>query len=358
MITKQKFTAPFIILTASAAICTPPSAQAIEVELSGQVNRIIMAIDNGEKDGDGIVHADNSMSGTRWRVKAKTDIGNGISAGIRFENQVQSNRSSKVTLASLDTDGSGGNVGGGDELTIRHGSVWFKGSWGKLTLGQGDGAANGSTEADISATNVADYIGSSKDLLGSIVYGNTTTTVGSARKKYDGLSRNDNVRYDGGSGPFAVAFSLGNGDKIELAGKFKTKNILVRAAIWDEGDSAGAGVDAVGMAVSASWLANSGFNLTGSYNTSEDKNIEEGVNLYLKAGYKINKNAFSISWGQTTLDDLATADPDLESDVVSLSYVNHPMKGVEAYASYRVESLDVSGADDVTALLVGARIKF
>lgn len=358
MIKKQKFTTPLLILTASATIFAPQIAQAIEVELSGQINRIIMAIDNGEKDGDGIVHADNSMSGSRWRIKAKTDIGNGMTAGIRFENQVQSNRSSKVTLASLDTDGSGGNIGSGDELTIRHGNVWFKGGWGKLTLGQGDGAANGSAEADISGTKAADYIGSSKDLLGSIVYGNTTIKVGSARKKFDGLSRNDNVRYDGGSGPFAFAVSLGNGDKVELAAKYKTKNILVRAAVWDEGDSAGAGVDATGMAISASWLANSGINLTGSYNTSEDKNIEEGVNIYLKAGYKMGKNAVSISYGETTLDDKAGADPDVESSAISLAYVNHIMKGVEAYAAYRIEELDVAGADDVTALLVGARIKF
>jgi hypothetical protein len=48
-----------IILAASSLIWSPYGAQAVEFSLAGQVNRLIMNVDNGEEDG--IVHADNSV---------------------------------------------------------------------------------------------------------------------------------------------------------------------------------------------------------------------------------------------------------------------------------------------------------
>lgn len=347
MITKQKFTKPLIILTASAAaMLTPFAAQATDVQLSGQVNRLLMFVDNGVDDG--LVHADNNVSGTRWRLKAKTDLGSGTTAGIYFENQVESNPSNRVSVGSLDSDGA-------DVITtIRHQNVWFKGDWGKLTIGQGNGAANGSAEADNSGTDVVQYVGSNGDLLGGMEYGTSGITVGDARTSFDGLSRNDNIRYDGGSGPLGFAVSLGNGDKIELAGKFKTDNFLVKIAFWDKADSGG---DTKGQALSASWITDGGFNLTGSFG-SDDSNADDPMNIYLKAGYKMGKHAFAIDFGQTT-DKAGT---DIDGSSFSLAWVNNIMKGVQVYASYRVESIDLpaglTGDDDVTALVAGARVKF
>lgn len=344
MITKQKFTNPLIILTASAAIFAPLAAQATDVELSGQVNRLIMFVDNGVEDG--IVHADNDVSGTRYRFKAKTDLGNGTTAGIYFENQRQSNPSSSITEATLDSDN-------GNTDTLRHGNVWFKGGWGKLTLGQGNGAANGSAEADKSGTDVIQYVGSSRDLLNGMEYGTSGVMVSDARQSFDGLSRNDNVRYDGGSGPFGFAVSLGNGDKAELSGKYKTDNLEVRIAFWDESDSR-TPEGRKGQAVSATWMTDGGLSLTGSYG-SDDRNNDDPTNIYVKAGYKMGKHALGIDFGQTS--DLAGSGVDASS--ISLAWVNNIMKGVQVYASYRMESLDdVPGEDDVTALIVGSRVKF
>ena len=116
---------------------------------------------------------------------------------------------------------------------------------------------------------------------------------------------------------------------------------------WDENDG-GFGIS--GSAMSASWVADNGFNLTGSYGTDDRDGDPE--NIYLKVGYIMGDHAFGIDWGETT--DLGPG----EASSYSIAWVGSMMQGVELYASYRVESLDALGADDIDALAGGARIKF
>ena len=336
-----------ITLATIAMILLPLNAQAVEFSLSGQVNRLLMAVDNGVADG--IVHADNSVSGTRWRIKGQGDIGDDMSAGLYYENQLQSNPSSEVTAASLDSDGSGGNVGDGDYFSVRQANVWLKGNFGKATIGQGSGAADGTAEVDLSGTTVIQYSGSSADLLGSMEYGTSGVTVGQARSNYDALSRNDNLRYDGASGPISFAGSTGNGSKYELGFGYKVDDLQVAIGFWDSGDSTTTSIS--GQAISASWVAASGLNLTGAY--SGDDSTGDPTNIYLKVGFKKGDSAYAIDFSETS--DRAAAD----ATAISIAWVTLLMKGVEGYASYRVESLDnVAGADDVTALIGGARVKF
>jgi len=345
---KQRQSNALTLLAASAVILVPLSGHAVEFTISGQVNRLIMAVDNG--DVDGIVHADNSVSGTRWRIKGQGDLDNGMTAGLYFENQLQSNPSSKVTSGDLDSDGEQGNVGDGDLFSVRQANVWIKGNFGKVTIGQGDGAANGSAETDRSGTDVVQYSGSPGDLLDDMDYGNSGgVEVGDVRSNFDGLGRNDNIRYDGGNGAWTFSGSLGNGDKLELAVKYKAENLEVRAAYWDEADSGG---DVTGNAISASWGGKTGINLTGAF--SGDDSAGDPENIYLKLGFKTGDgSAYGVDYSETT--DLGAGD----ANSISVAWVKNVMKGVQVYASYRIESLDnVSGADDITALIGGARVKF
>jgi predicted porin len=346
---RQRRPSSLVTLAASAAILFPLSGHAVEFTLSGQVNRLLMAVDNGAVDG--IVHADNSVSGTRWRIKGQGDIGNGKTAGLYFENQLQSNPSNQVTAASLDTDGTGGNLGGGDNFSVRQANVWVKGAFGKVTIGQGDGAANGSSEADKSGTTVVQYVGSSEDLLGSMEYGTSTVIVGDVRVSFDALSRSDNIRYDGGNGTTTFAASLGNGDKAELGIKYKANNLDFRAGYWNEGDS---GTSVSGAAISASWGEETGINFTGSY--AGDDSAGDPNNIYLKVGFKTGGSAYAVDFSETT-DHRDTGSSD--ASAISVAWAKNVMKGVEVYASFRIESLDnVADADDITALIGGARVKF
>jgi hypothetical protein len=342
----KRNTIPLITLATTSLVLLSVTAQAVDFEVSGQINRLVMSVDNGEKNG--VVHADNSVSGTRLRIKGQGETDNGVMVGMYYEYQLQSNPSNKITEGSLDGDGVGGNTGDGDNFSNRNANVWFKGDFGKVTIGQGSGAADGSAEVDLSGTTVIQYASSNGDLLGGMEYGTSGVTVGDARSDFDGLGRNDNLRYDAGFGQLSFAGSTGNGSKVEFSGKYKTDNLEVMIGVWDEGDSGGKNQ---GQAISASWLAENGLNLTASYGANDDTN--DPTNIYFKVGFKHGKSAYGIDVSETT--DKAAGD----GSSFSLGWVNNVMQGVQIYASYREESLDdVTGADDITALVGGARMKF
>jgi predicted porin len=348
----QKPTTPsntLAVLAASTVMLLPASAGAFEFTLSGQVNRLMMGVDNGEESG--VVNADNSVSGTRVRLKGHGDVGNDLTAGIYYEYQLQSNPSDKITADSLDSDGVGGNTGDGDNFSNRNANIWVKGNFGMVTLGQGSGAADGSTEADKSGTTVIQYPTSGGDLLGSMSYGDSGVTVSDVKSAFDGLSRNDNIRYDAAIENFSLASSYGNGDKVELAARYKLDDLEFRVAAWDTNDSTDDSI--TGYAISGTWIAQSGFNLTGSYAGNDSDG--DPTNIYAKLGYKTGKSSYGIDWAET--QNLGSGHNDASS--ASLAWVYQAMAGIEVYASYRVEMLDgVDDEDDIDALIGGARIKF
>jgi hypothetical protein len=324
----------------------PFAAAAVEVSISGQINRLIMNIDNGDKNG--LVNADNSVSGTRFRFTGSGEIENGMTAGLIYETQLESNPTRKINADNLDSDGVGGNVGDGDYFSTRYQNVWFKGDFGKVTMGQGSSASDDSAQIDDSGTSVIQYSGADSDLLGDMEFGDSGVTVNDVRSNYDGLGRNDNLRYDAAIGGFNLAVSLGNGGRRDVAALYAMENFKVKFAVWDKHDS---GDGKSGSAVSASWVADNGVNITGAY--SGENNRDDPTNIYLKLGFKQGKHAYAIDWSET--QDRGPGD----SASYSVAWVGSMMQGVELYATYRVQTLDdVSGADDIDALAGGARIKF
>jgi hypothetical protein len=224
----------------------------------------------------------------------------------------------------------------------------MKGNFGKVTIGQGSGASDGSAEVDESGTTVIQYSAAGGDLVGAMEFGDSGVTVGDVRSNFDGLGRSDNLRYDAAINDLMLAASVGNGDKIEASAGYRFAGVKLMVGFWDQQDS-GDGIS--GSAVSASWVAESGLNLTGSWG-SDDRDGDPS-NIYFKVGYKQGDNAYAIDWGETS--DLGPGD----ASSWSVAWVGAMMQGVELYATYRVESLDdVSGADDIDALAGGARIKF
>jgi hypothetical protein len=332
-------------LLGTALILLPGAAYAVDFSISGQVSRLIMNIDNGVDQG--VVHADNSVSGTRWRIKGDGELDNEMTTGFIFENQLQSNPSALISVDSLDTDGIDGNIGSGNLFSVRLANVWFKGNFGKVTIGQSRGASDGSTEADLSGTNLILYAGSSEDLLGLMNYGNSDVLVTEVRENFDGLGRNDNIRYDAALGPVGLAVSTGNGNKVELGLRYRLENLKFAFGLWDENDS---GLGLKGLGASVSWLGDSGFNVSASL--GGDDRDDHPRNAYLKLGYRKGNHAFAIDASETR--DLGPAD----AGSYSIAWVGLMLQGVELYATYRVEMLDEDGADDVTALAGGTRIKF
>ncbi len=319
-----------------------------------------MWADNG-KDSD-LFHADNDNSSTRFRLTGAQEVMDGLKLGVIWESQFESN-----TSASLDVGDAADNDNSAT-FTERKLEAYFDSPYGKLTIGQGDGAANGTSEFDLSGTSVIMYSGVN-DTSGSFTLvdsgGNAITTIGKTRSNFDGLSRNDRILYDSPKlGPVKLSASTTNGNAWEVAtrlshemdgiGKFAAAAGYVDTNDRTSGENP---LDFRQIGVSASFLHTTGLNLTLAWGQRDPDNGEESNNYYTKVGYKRGNHAIAVEYGLT--QDLELDGDDSEN--YGIAYVASPWKGVELYAAYRTYALERDGVNDIEDLnqvMVGARVKF
>jgi len=225
----------------------------VSVKLSGQVNRGILFWDDGT-DSD-VFYVDTENSNTRFRITGSASISPGRTAGFRIEaDWFIWNNTSQVSncVGGFNNDptcqpqanvlGNGSNTaGGGSSLTgltdMRWQEVWFKDQkLGKLSVGKGDMASNGTSEVDLSGTSVAQYAGAT-DVGGNFYFRNSATgtvtnvRLGGVYSDFDGASRQNRVRYDTPSlGGFTFSTSVAADDKWDGAIRFKKEWNSVRCA--------------------------------------------------------------------------------------------------------------------------------
>ena len=348
----------FILYSGTAAIILLlglQPVQALEVKLSGQVNRAVMWADNGKDTS--ILNVDNDNSSTRWRLTGSEAVNDSVTVGVVWENEFQSNDSSKVDVGQ-DNDGN-------SEFNDRKLEAYFAMPFGKFSIGQGDGAANGTSEEDLSGTTVIMYSGVN-DTAGSINFRDKNdtpiATVGSTRSNFDGLSRNDRLRYDTPSfGGATLSASFTNGDAYELAARYAADfdglgKITTAIGYADSNDRSNPEYTQIGGSVS--WLHTSGVNLTVSSGARDiDNTNRDPVNYYGKLGYKFDIHAIAVEYGMT--EDLSQNKD--KSKNYGLAYVIKPWNGVEFYGTYRSYKLDrddTSNIEDIHQVMMGTRVKF
>ena len=358
-----------VLSAAVAAAWLAPSVPAhaqdkgLEVRLSGQVNRALMSVDDGTKSNWFFV--DNDISSTRFRLSATAPVTTGLRAGAVFETEFQSNPSDAVSFATQDIAAT---------FLERHMDVFLEGGWGKFSLGQGSGAADGGTEVDLSGTSVAHWAGAGniggafefRDGAGAL----TGIEMGDTISQQDFESRYDRLRYDSPKfGGFSIAGSLGtkdNGrDVRELAlwytGDMGALGRLAGALGWSNqqanvADPASSEDEVVGGSVS--WLHGSGLNLTLSHSQRDFRATgDEGKFTYAKVGYKFGRHAVALDWGKG--EDQA-AGIGVEGDMIGVGYVYSPVAWAELYAAAKRHGAEAAGidADDLTIFMVGSRIRF
>jgi predicted porin len=341
------------------ALCTG-AANAVEAKISGQVNRALMSVNDGT---DTELHnVDIHNSSTRIRFAGSAEMMPGVTAGLVFENEFESNRSDKVTQTVKSTAPTWGE---------RHQFVYFAGGFGKLSLGQTDGAANGGTEVDLSGTSIVQGALADNAIGGGILFRNSTImgpSIGSTTNNQDFESRYDVLRYDTPAlGPVKVAVSTGisssqkvnevalrfsggvAGGKLAAAlGMSKKDADPNNAATFDQDTSGG----------SISWLSDSGISVTLSTSKKDVATgpAREGKFSYLKAGYKTGQHAFSVDFGKGK--DQAQADD--EAKTMGVAWVYKPISWADIFAALEKHSLDRPGTefDDIQIIVVGSRIKF
>ena len=338
-----------LIYTALGCLVAASPAAAFEVTASGQISRMAVAPDDAE--GDEIQFQDIGWSGSRFRFTGTQDVHSNYKLGFRYEIQLQSNPSFAAT-------GGGQTNGGNDDfLDNRLQDIWFSGSFGKIALGKGDGASNGSTESDLSGTALSSS-SNHQDNWGNylVVAGdgdNPGVTWDSIFTMNDGLSRVNRARYDTPSfNGFGAAVSFGQGGATELAVKYKGEvvdtKIDARVFFADADDFAD---DAEIAGFSASALHSSGINLTVAYADRDNGTGADQEAATIKLGYKIGIHAITVDYGDGETGNV-------DADTVGLTYAAVPVQGWELFATIRQLDTDLAGADSVDLVAVGSRVKF
>ena len=336
-----------LIVIASSLLLTP-AAQAFEAKISGQVSRMVIIPDDAE--GDEIQHVDIGFSGSRFRFTGSEEMDNGNKVGFRFEIQARSNTTGRVDGGTLDTDD-------GDDF--RYQDLYFSGDFGKISFGKGDGAANGSTEVDMSGTALASSSNHQDN------WGNFKITAGPGARAwsevftmFDGLSRQNRVRYDTPNfNGFSFAGSLNQGNATELAVRYKGDLLGGKfgaaffAATAPDLSATVDGNDITGG--SASLLLKSGLNFTVAISESEpDVGAERDATTF-KLGYKMGKHAFTVDVGE---GENSVGE---EGDTSGFTWAYFPHPGVEVFATVReLDSDNIAGAESVDLVAFGSRIKF
>jgi predicted porin len=336
------------ILASGLLIAT--STHAIEFKLSGQVSRMIVAPD--DDSGDSIQHQDIGWSGSRFRFTGEENLENGLTAGFRLEQQLQSNPS----FASAGANQTNG--GNDDFIDNRYQDIYLKGGFGKVSIGKGDGAANGGTESDLSGTALSSS-SNHQDNWGNyiIVAGENpedNVTWDSIFTMNDGISRVNRLRYDTPSFSGAsAAISFDQGDAVELALRFKTDigGTKINSAVFYV-DAADFANDAEVLGLSASFLHASGFNLTFAFSDRDNSgNTPDQEATTLKLGYKTGVHAVSVDFG---VGERGNA----EADTTGITYSATLGSGIESFITYRQLGADIAFAEDVQLLALGGRIRF
>ncbi len=337
----------------------------IKLSVSGQVNRALLYVDDGADDQ--FFNVDNDNSSTRLRFVGSGSFNDEISVGTIIEVQFESNSTANI---SMNQDGATGT----DNFTQRKLELYFDHKrYGRLWLGQGDTASNGTSEVDLSGTGVIGYSGIG-DMAGGIEFqdaGGAGPNIGSAFSNMDGLSRDDRLRYDTPNfAGFRVSGSLIENAAADVAlrynatfGGFELGSAVAYAS--NSGRDAGPGdLGFTQINGSVSLLHGSGINLTaaaGQRDPDDPSRTEDPSFWYVKVGYKwgggMGGTAIAIDYNQA--DDV-DADND-EGTSYGIFLVQKVDKiATDLYIGGRIHQLDRPGQDydDITAVMAGARVKF
>lgn len=352
----------------------------VSVGLYGQINRAILSANDGDTSNTFFV--DNANSSTRFGFNAKVVGSEALTLGGRFEVEYKSNGSTDVSQQGANTGGSDGQA-----FNLRWADVDLTANFGKFYLGQGSTATDTSSEMDLSGTTVIGYSAVGDMAGGMYFYNKDTDALSDVRIKnvfsnYDGNGRQDRLRYDTPTfSGFRAAFSTFSIDTTDGGGTQQAKLALDGAAFWsgqlsDVKIAAALGLSAypsdadsgkkslVNGSASALW---NGLNLTlAAGSLSLDKDTAGGRDnsnfWYLKFGYtrafwSIGDTAMAIDFTQA--NDVAAKSDEAQSWGLLFNQKLANWAS-EVYAGFRFHKLDRSGAnyDDISAIMIGTRIKF
>ncbi len=382
------FAAPFAGPASAAGNTVVNGKSQIKLAITGQVSRVFSVVDDGNTVN--FHHTSQAFSGNRVRFIGTAKAWESLTIGTRIEfqfNNRTSGASGNFTAGGRDED-----EGDGTGIDQRYQDLTFAGRWGKLYMGKGDSASNGTSEVDLSGTVIAQNpnvqdggFGGSFFLIDNLPAGTAQDPnvngglvgplAGTVFTSFDGLSRRQRIRYDTPSfAGFKVSVGLNQGPigdgAIRYSGTYAGTKVSAAIA-WSNSDSATA-TTGIQWNGSGSVLHTSGLNFTVAGGTREIEPAAVGRSdpsfLYFKVGYK----AKLVDAGTTNFYVAYNNTEDLASEGDDATYWGFGVVQIlkdyatELFANFSYAELDdvnlVTGVnvefEDLVTGQVGVRVKF
>ena len=348
----------------------------VSLAVSGQVNRALMLVGDGEDTT--LFNADNNASSSRVRFIGEASPTADITAGAAIEVEFRVNNT--FTLSQ-------DQRGGIDDTAFRNRrvEVYFDHTdFGRVWLGMGWTATEFIAEQDLSGTAIAGY--SDPRVMGGGMFFRDSTTGELDRSfrmlnvadNMDGFGRDTRIRYDTPRvNGFQIRTSLVNDEAFDVGLWYQDKidRFQISSAIgWANDSRRIRGVDNQFqrpvqefddiISGSFSVLDDSGLNATFAAGRQDRRASGPDANFwYGKLGYQANMfpemgtTAFSVDWHRS--EDIAQAGDEL--DAIGFQIVqNVDWLGTEFYGAFRNHSFDRDGRsfDDLNIGMIGARVRF
>ena len=166
----------FAVAVPVAEAGTVSNGNGNSVTVSGQINKAWMYVDDGKSESSAIV--DNDNSGSRFRILGSGKVNEAVSVGTALEVEFQDNASNNfqvndtngdgATTGSVNSDGAAslsnsanGNSGFGQTYFNQRRMEAFIShkQFGKISIGQGPTASDGTAETNLTNAGMAVYGG-------------------------------------------------------------------------------------------------------------------------------------------------------------------------------------------------------
>lgn len=331
----------------------------VTLAISGQVNRAINLADDGSSTQT--YYVDNDTSNSRVRFVGTGRVTDDLTLGSKIEVAIAPNESSEVSQNNEDS---------GTFFDERVVEVWGQSDeFGKISLGKGNTASDGTSEVDLSGTDVIMYA-SVADPVGGLQFRTkggdlTGVAVNDAFNDFDGLSRKNRLRYDTPSlAGFSLAVSTITNGQYD-AGLFWAAEVggfkAAAAAALAKPNTDDVDYRADG---SASILhVPTGLNLTLSSGFDESDDGGNPSSYYLKVGWIADFFDFgSTNFGVDVNRSVNNPTPSDSGWSFGGAVVQNISDfGLQLYSQVRYYELDRNNdpsVDGITAFTVGTRIKF
>lgn len=340
----------------------------VKLAISGQINRAVNIVNDGD-DTDAFF-VDNDVSNSRVRFVGTGDMGGGTTLGTVVEVAISPNNSYDVSQDNEDA---------GDFFDERKVEIFARNdAYGQFSIGKGATASEDTSEYDLSLvagpimySGVADPLGGMQFTDGDSLSG---IAVGDAFFNFDGNGREDRVRYD--------TPVVGPGIQVSVSADSDNRYDL--AATWggDYGDWSGVEIGDFltlgAVAISDPNIDDVDYRLNGSASVLH---MPTGLSLTFSAGMdesdgadpyniygKLGWDTEIFSFGQTGFGVDFTHSSNVCSDCDDGNSAGFAAVqvvddwGLELYSQFRWFSLDteagVPGTDDIYAVTIGSRAKF